>query len=70
MQAAPEAAYIGLAAPRFLLRMPYGKKSDPIDSFAFEESPARAGSAACSGPTPPCWPGCCWPRAMPAAAPS
>ena len=31
------AAWIGLAAPRVLLRMPYGKASDPIDAFAFEE---------------------------------
>ncbi|MCV2355943.1 type VI secretion system contractile sheath large subunit [Paucibacter sp. B2R-40] len=31
------ARWIGLAAPRVLLRLPYGKKSDPIDGFAFEE---------------------------------
>ncbi|MCO6415605.1 type VI secretion system contractile sheath large subunit [Siccirubricoccus sp. KC 17139] len=43
LQAAPEAAYIGLAAPRFLLRMPYGKKSEPIDSFAFEEFTRQGG---------------------------
>jgi type VI secretion system protein ImpC len=43
LQAAPEAAYLGLAAPRFLLRMPYGKKSDPIDSFAFEEFTRQGG---------------------------
>lgn len=28
---------IALATPRILLRMPYGKVSDPIDAFAFEE---------------------------------
>jgi type VI secretion system protein ImpC len=33
----PEAAYLGLAMPRFLLRQPYGKNSDPIESFPFEE---------------------------------
>lgn len=33
----PASAYLGLATVRFLLRMPYGKKSDPIDAFAFEE---------------------------------
>jgi type VI secretion system protein ImpC len=33
----PEAAYLGLAVPRFLLRNPYGKRSDPIDAFDFEE---------------------------------
>jgi type VI secretion system protein ImpC len=32
------ASWIGLATPRVLLRMPYGKASDPIESFAFEES--------------------------------
>ena len=31
------ATWIGLAAPRVLLRMPYGKASDPIEAFAFEE---------------------------------
>jgi type VI secretion system protein ImpC len=33
----PEAGYLGLALPRFLLRQPYGKESDPIDAFPFEE---------------------------------
>ncbi len=33
------AAYIGLALPRFLLRLPYGRKTRPIDSFSFEEMP-------------------------------
>lgn len=33
------AAYISLALPRFLLRLPYGKKSKPIDAFTFEEMP-------------------------------
>ncbi|WP_370323298.1 type VI secretion system contractile sheath domain-containing protein [Pseudorhodobacter sp. E13] len=31
------ARYLGLATPRFLLRRPYGKKTEPIDAFAFEE---------------------------------
>ncbi len=39
----PAAAYLGLAAPRFLLRMPYGRKSDPIDAFAFEEFSRQSG---------------------------
>ena len=39
----PAAAYLGLATPRFLLRMPYGKKSDPIDAFAFEEFTRQGG---------------------------
>jgi type VI secretion system protein ImpC len=33
----PEAAFIGLALPRFLLRLPYGADSEPIDAFDFEE---------------------------------
>jgi len=31
------APWIGLSAPRLLLRLPYGKDSDPIETFAFEE---------------------------------
>jgi type VI secretion system protein ImpC len=31
------APYIGLTTPRVLLRLPYGKASDPIESFTFEE---------------------------------
>ena len=34
-----EAEYLSLAVPGFLLRSPYGKKSKPIESFAFEEMP-------------------------------
>lgn len=33
------APWLGLALPRILLRLPYGQKTDPIDSFAFEEMP-------------------------------
>jgi len=33
----PEAKWLGLAMPRFLLRQPYGKGSDQIESVAFEE---------------------------------
>jgi type VI secretion system protein ImpC len=35
----PEAKWIGLALPRFLLRVPYGRDTSPIDSFPFEEMP-------------------------------
>jgi len=35
----PAAKWIGLATPRFLLRHPYGKRTDPIESFPFEELP-------------------------------
>jgi type VI secretion system protein ImpC len=36
---APEASWIGLALPRFLLRLPYGEKTEAVESFAFEEMP-------------------------------
>ena len=31
--------WIGLALPRVLLRLPYGRRTDPIEAFAFEELP-------------------------------
>ena len=34
------AAWLGLVAPRFLLRLPYGKATAPTESFAFEEMPS------------------------------
>lgn len=37
LRALPEATLAGLALPRFLLRLPYGKNTDPIESFDFEE---------------------------------
>jgi type VI secretion system protein ImpC len=43
LEALPAAAYLGAATVRFLVRMPYGKKSDPIDAFAFEEFTREAG---------------------------
>ena len=33
----PEASYLGLALPRFLLRLPYGEETDPTEQFDFEE---------------------------------
>jgi type VI secretion system protein ImpC len=33
-----DARYIGLAMPRFLGRLPYGSKTDPVEEFDFEES--------------------------------
>lgn len=32
-----DARYLGLAMPRFLARLPYGSKTDPVDEFDFEE---------------------------------
>jgi len=41
LRATPQAQHITLVAPRYLSRMPYGKKTSPIDSFAFEELPSE-----------------------------
>jgi type VI secretion system protein ImpC len=35
----PEATWLGLALPRFLLRLPYGRDSSPAEQFDFEEMP-------------------------------
>ncbi|WP_417689094.1 type VI secretion system contractile sheath small subunit [Roseibium sp.] len=43
LRALPEAAYVGLAAPRFLLRLPYGARTEPVDPFEFEEFTLRSG---------------------------
>lgn len=32
-----DARYIGLAMPRFLARLPYGSRTNPVDEFDFEE---------------------------------
>jgi len=32
-----DSRYLGLTMPRFLSRMPYGAKTNPVDDFAFEE---------------------------------
>ena len=36
-----EARYIGLAMPRFVLRLPYGRATDPTEAFPFEEFPGQ-----------------------------
>ena len=33
----PQAGWLGLALPRFLMRLPYGKQTAPAETFAFEE---------------------------------
>lgn len=43
LHALPAAAYLGLTTPRFLLRLPYGRKTDPIERFAFEEFTRQGG---------------------------
>ncbi len=35
----PEASSLGLALPRFLLRLPYGREGEPVERFDFEELP-------------------------------
>lgn len=35
-----DSRYVGLAMPRFLARLPYGAKSNPVEEFAFEEDTA------------------------------
>lgn len=37
----PEAAFVGLALPRFLARLPYGAETDACERFAFEEMPGK-----------------------------
>ena len=40
-----DARYIGLAMPRFLARLPYGAKTEPVEEFAFEEDTEGADSS-------------------------
>lgn len=37
-----DSRYLGLAMPRFLSRLPYGAKTNPVEEFAFEEDTAAA----------------------------
>lgn len=39
-----DSKYVGLAMPRFLGRLPYGAKTEPVDAFAFEEDTEGATS--------------------------
>ncbi len=36
-----DARYIGLTMPRFLARLPYGAKTEPVEEFAFEEDVSK-----------------------------
>jgi type VI secretion system protein ImpC len=40
-----DSRYIGLAMPRFLARLPYGSKTDPVEEFDFEEDAEGADSS-------------------------
>jgi type VI secretion system protein ImpC len=42
LRALPEATHLGLVFPRVLLRQPYGKGSDAVESFPFEELSGEA----------------------------
>ena len=46
MRANEDTRYIGLCLPRFLGRLPYGMRTDPLDDFAFEEEADGPDSAA------------------------
>jgi type VI secretion system protein ImpC len=37
LREAEDSRYIGLTMPRFLARLPYGAKTDPVEEFDFEE---------------------------------
>jgi type VI secretion system protein ImpC len=37
LRASAQARAIGLALPRWLLRLPYGPKTDPVEAFPFDE---------------------------------
>lgn len=39
-----DSMYLALAMPRFLGRLPYGEKTDPVEEFAFEEDTEGASS--------------------------
>jgi type VI secretion system protein ImpC len=43
LKSMPEAGYLGLTVPRFMLRNPYGERTDPIDRFDFEEFTPKEG---------------------------
>ena len=38
-----DARYLGLCMPRFLARLPYGAKTEPVEEFAFEEDTSAGG---------------------------
>lgn len=47
-----QSAYLGLAAPRFLARLPYGRRTDRVERFGFEElsAPVRSGQLLWANP--------------------
>jgi type VI secretion system protein ImpC len=45
MRESDDSKYVGLAMPRFLSRMPYGAKTNPVEEFEFEEDTSGADSS-------------------------
>ena len=45
MRDSDDSRYIGLAMPRFLARLPYGAKTEPVEAFDFEEETEGADSS-------------------------
>jgi type VI secretion system protein ImpC len=45
MRDSDDSKYVGLAMPRFLSRMPYGAKTNPVEEFEYEEDTAGADSS-------------------------
>ena len=45
LRASEDSRYIGLTMPRFLSRLPYGAKTDPVEEFNFEEDTEGADHA-------------------------
>lgn len=45
MRDSDDSKYVGLAMPRFLSRMPYGAKTNPVEEFEFEEDTTGADSS-------------------------
>jgi len=41
LRRSPDADWIGVAFPRFLLRLPYGEATSPAEAFDFEEMPGK-----------------------------
>jgi type VI secretion system protein ImpC len=46
LRRSPVAGWLGLALPRFLLRLPYGRSTDAVERFDFEEMPGTPDHAA------------------------
>lgn len=53
LRESPMAAWLGLALPRVLMRLPYGPVQDPISCFEFDEMPQHDAAAFCWGGAAP-----------------